>query len=53
MPLIEFGRLNLPMKAKIHKKNLIAELYAAVEPKFRPSKTSNFGGPESCEFAIF
>ena len=51
-PLIDFGRLNLPIKAKCYKK-IVAKVHAAVEPKLRPGKSTNCGGPLSSEFAIF
>ena len=30
--LIDFGRLNLPINAKFHKKKFVAKVHAAVEP---------------------
>ena len=53
MPIINFGRLNLPLKAKKITKNVMAEFQVAVTPILRPSKATKCGGPLSCEFAIF
>ena len=50
--LIDFGRLNLPIIANFTK-NFVAEFLVAVGPILRPGKSTNFGGPVSCEFAIF
>ena len=52
MPLIDFGRLNLPIEEKNYKK-FISEFPAAVAPKLRLGIVLNFGGPVSHEFAIF
>ena len=53
MPLFNFGQLNLSIKAKIYKKNLMTEFHEVEAPKLRPSKFTNCGGPLCCDFAIF
>ena len=53
MPLIDFGRLNLPIEEKNLQKKFISEFPAAVAPKLRLGIVLNFGGPVSHEFAIF
>ena len=54
MPIINFGRLNLPLKAKKITKNVMAEFQAAVTPTFRPSKSTKCGSTwRSFELRIF
>ena len=54
MPLIDFGRLNLPIsKSKKFTKKVISEFPAPVVPKLRLGIVVNLGGHLSHEFAIF
>ena len=53
MPLIDFGRLNLPIKVKKNYKKVISEFPAPVVPKLRLGIVVNLGGRLSHEFAIF
>ena len=49
MPLIDFGRLNLPLKAKY----LMAKFHAAVMPTLRLNKATRFVVLLSYKFPIF